>query len=191
MTPAEELTALSVETARQREQIAVLVARVHTLEARLRRARRVLVLGALAVLLAAGAGLLVAWSHGAFESRLMYWRERGRDCGSVDYGPNGALLDWDRSVAERAVACFAAAQAHCKAAVLTRDAGSTDTAETDTFVVEPWDAGGGCDAGMRSLFGIVGNPQTTTTETQCAQVTSANGELTISGCPGFSDLTMP
>jgi hypothetical protein len=190
MTPDEENTALWVETARQREQIAVLVARVHALEARLRRARRALALGALAVLLAAGVGLLVAWRHGAFESRLMYWRERGQDCGRVAYGPNGAL--WDRSAAERAVACFAAAQARCKAAALTRDAGGTDTEETDMFVVEPWDTGGGCDVAMRFSSGIVGNPRTTTTsEVQCARVTSANGALTIGGCQGFGDITVP
>src|SRR5437899_12198666 len=88
-------------------------------------ARRALVLGVLAVLLASVVGLAVAWSHGAFDSRLTYWRERGQDCGSVTYGPNRALVD--RAAAERAVACFAAAHARCAPAVLTRNVGGTDT----------------------------------------------------------------
>lgn len=190
MTPDEESAALRDEIARQREQIAVLTAHGHTLEARLRIARRALVLGALAVILAASIGVLFAWSRGAFESRLMYWRERGQNCGSVVYyGPTGTLRD--QSAAEQAVACFSTAHASCKAATLTRDKGGTDTSETDTFVVEPWASGGGCDVGMHYSFGIVGSQRVTTREVQCARVTSANGILTISGCQGFDDIAMP
>lgn len=189
MTPDEEIAALRVEVAEQREQIAMLMSRAHRLEARLRNARRALVLVALAVLLAMSVGMLFAWSRGAFESRLMYWRERGQDCGNVVYGPNRALTD--PSAAEQAVACFTAAHARCKAATLTRDVGGTDTPETDTFVIEPWASGGGCDLGLYFSFAIVGSQRTTTREVQCARVTSANGPLTIGGCQGFDDITMP
>lgn len=189
MTPDEEIAALRVDIARQRDQIAVLMTRIHTLEARLRITRLALVLAALAVLLAMSIGLLFAWSRGAFESRLMYWRERGQNCGSVVYGPNGALRD--HSAADQAVACFAAAYASCKAGALTRDVGGTDTEETDTFVIEPWTSGGGCDVRLYSTAGIVGSQRTTTREVQCARITSANGILTISGCQGFGDITMP
>ncbi|HEX8036584.1 MAG TPA: hypothetical protein VF510_22190, partial [Ktedonobacterales bacterium] len=109
--------------------------------------------------------------------------------GSVTYGPNRALVD--RAAAERAVACFAAAHARCAPAVLTRNVGGTDTGETDTFVVEPRDTGGGCDVGLHYSFGIVGSPRTTTREVQCARVTAADGALTISGCQDFRDITMP
>lgn len=153
-------------------------------------ARPALVLGALALLLVGGVGFLVAWSHGAFESRLMYWRDRGQVCGSVTYGPNGALTN--RGAAERAVACFVAAHARCQAAVLTRNVGGMDTGETDTFVVEPRDTGGGCDVGLHTSFGIVGSPRTTTREVPCTRVTtSASGALTIGGCQGLDDITMP
>lgn len=151
--------------------------------------RRALALGALAVLLMVGVGLLVAWSHGAFESRLMYWRERGQDCGSVTYLPDGSLID--RSAAERAASCFVAAYARCEPAALTRNPGGTDGGGTETFVVEPRESGKGCDVGLRYTFGISGSPRSTTEEAQCAYVTSANGALTIAGCQGFGDITIP
>ncbi|HEX6540797.1 MAG TPA: hypothetical protein VF040_03505 [Ktedonobacterales bacterium] len=189
MTPKDENAHLWDELARQREHIAALMAREHRLETRLRIARWVLLAGVLAVLLTVGAGLLVARSHGAFESRLTYWREHGQNCGSFNYWPNGTLVD--RSAAQQAVACFVAAHARCKAAAVTRNVSGTDTGETDTFVVEPWDGGGGCDVGLHSSFGIAGSNRVTTREVQCARVTSANGTLTIGGCSGFDDITMP
>lgn len=189
MTPDEEIAALNAEIARQRQQIALLQANMHALEARLSTARWGVKLGALAVLLTVGIGLLVVRSHGAFESQLTYWRECGQACGTVVYGPNGALVN--QSAAEQAVTCFAAAYAQCKAAVLTRDVGGTDTSETNTFVVEPWDGGGGCDVGLHDSFGIVGSPTVTTRDVQCTSVASGNGTLPISGCQGFDGFTMP
>jgi hypothetical protein len=96
----------------------------------------------------------------------------------------------NQSEAVQAVACFTAAHAICKAATLTRIEGGIDTSESDTFVVEPWNGGGGCDVGLLSIGG--GITGTSTREVQCASVTSADdGELTISGCPGFGDITLP
>lgn len=190
MTPDEEVAHLWAENTHQREQIAALTMRARVLEGRLRVLRWTLVLGALAVLLAGGIGLLVARSQGAFESRLAYWRERGQHCGDIRFSPNGALVN--QSEADQAVACFAAAHATCKAATLTRDVSGTDTSETDTFVVEPWDGGGGCDVGLHVEGGIVGSNHATSVDIQCAHVTGAeDGKLTISGCPGFGDITLP
>jgi hypothetical protein len=188
MTPDEETAHLWAENTRQREQIAALTARARVLEGRLNRLRWALMLGVLAVLLATGIGLLVARSQGAFESRLTYWRERGQHCGDIQVGLNSAVAD--QSEAVQAVACFTAAHAICKAATLTRIEGGVDTSETDTFVVEPWNGGGACDVGLLSIGG--GITGTSTSEVQCARVTSADdGELTISGCPGFGDITLP
>lgn len=189
MKPDEEIAHLWDENTRQREQIAALTARARVLEARLVRLRWALMLGVLAVLLVVGIGLLVARGQGAFESRLTYWRERGQHCGDIRFGPNGALVD--QSEAVQAVACFTAAHTICKAATLTRIEGGIDTSETDTFVVEPWNGGGGCDVGLHVEGGIVGSNHTTSTDTQCAHVTGESGQLTISGCPGFGDITLP
>jgi len=194
MTPDEEIAHLWTENTRQREQIAALTARARVLEGRLNRLRWMLrwalVFGVLAVLLAGGIGLLVARSQGAFESRLTYWRERGQHCGDIRFSPNGVLVD--QSEADQAVACFAAAHAICKAAALTRDVGGVDTEEADTFVVEPWNGGGGCDVGLHIDFDMVSGNHTTTRDIQCASVSSADdGELTISDCPGFGDITLP
>ncbi|HKT39986.1 MAG TPA: hypothetical protein VJR48_16555 [Ktedonobacterales bacterium] len=188
MKPDEETAHLWAENTRQREQIAALTARARVLEGRLNRLRWALMLGVLAVLLAVGIGLLVARSQGAFESRLTYWRERGQNCGDIQFGPNRVLVD--QSEAVQAVACFTAAHTICKAATLTRIEGGVDTSETDAFVVEPRDGGGGCDVGLLSIGG--GITGTSTSEVQCASVTSSDdGELTISGCPGFGDITLP
>ncbi len=189
MTPDEETAHLWAENTRQREQIAALTARERVLEGRLNRLRWALMFGVLAVLLAVRIGLLVARSQGAFESRLTYWRERGQHCGDIGITPNGALVD--RSEADQAIACIAAAHMICKAATLTRDAGGTDTTETDTFVVEPWNGGGGCDVGLHVEHYIVSGNHTFSMDTQCAHVTAAYGELTISGCPEFGDITLP
>src|SRR5690348_9801509 len=159
MTPDEEIAHLWGENSRQREEIAALVARERMLQRRLRIMRWTLILGVLVVLLAVGIGLLVARSQGAFESRMTYWRERGQNCGDIRFSPNQALVN--QSEADQAVACFAAAYATCKAATLTRDAGGIDTDEADTFVVEPWNAGGGCDVGLHIEGGIVGSNHTT------------------------------
>jgi hypothetical protein len=156
---------------------------------RWRSMRQAMALSAIAVLFLAGLGLEVAWFLGAFESRVTYWSKHGQNCGSVIYGPNGALVD--RSGAEHAVACFVAAYARCKAAVLTRNVGGIDTSETDKFVVEPRDSGRGCDVGLHYEFILVSGNHTTTIEAQCAHVTSDNGTLMIGGCPGFDDITMP
>ena len=43
----------------------------------------------------------------------------------------------DRSAAERAIACFVTAFAHCRPAVLTQTVPGTDTGDSYTFVVEP------------------------------------------------------
>jgi hypothetical protein len=188
MTPDEETAHLWAENTRQREHIAALTARERVLEGRVNRLRWVLMLGVLAVLLATGIGLLVARSQGAFESRLTYWRERGQNCGDIQITPNRVLEN--QSAAGQAVACFAAAHIICKAATLTREEGGIDTGEADTFVVEPWNGGGGCDVGLLSIGG--GITGTSTCEVQCASVSSADdGELTISGCPGFGDITLP
>jgi hypothetical protein len=190
MTPDEQLAYLSAENTRQREQIAALVARDRVLKRRLHVMRWTLVLGALAVLLAAGIGLLVARGQGAFESRLTYWRERGQNCGDIQFSPNRVLVD--QSEADQAVTCFAAAHALCKAATLTRNVGGVDTSETDTFVVEPWNGGGGCDVGLHVEHYMVSGNHTFSMDTQCANVSSAeDGELTILGCPGFGDITLP
>ncbi len=192
MTPDEEIAHLWAENTRQREQIAALMARARVLEGRLNRLRWMLrwalMLGVLAVLLATGIGLLVARNQGAFESRLTYWRERGQNCGDIQVGLNRVVVD--QSEAVQAVACFTAAHTKCKAATLTRIEGGIDTSESDTFVVEPWNGGGGCDVGLLSIgSGITG---TSTREVQCASVTSADdGQLTISGCRGFGDITLP
>lgn len=187
--PDEEIAHLWAENSQQREQIAALLARACALEGRLNLLRWTLVLGVLAVLFAVGIGLLVARGQGVFESRLTYWRGRGQNCGDIRFSPNGTLVD--QSEADQAVTCFAAAHAICKAAILTRDVGGTDTDETDTFVVEPWNGGGGCDVGLHVEGGIDGGNRTTSVDMQCAHVTGASGELTISGCPGFGDITLP
>ena len=189
MKSDEEIAHLWAENSRQREQIAALVARERMLKRRLCVMRWALALGVLAVLVAVGIGLLVARSQGAFESRLTYWRERGQNCGDIHFSPNQTLVN--RSEADQAVACFAAAHAICKAATLTRNVGGTDTDETDTFVIEPWNGGGGCDMGLHVEGGIVGGNHSTSVDIQCASMTGANGELTISGCLGFGDITLP
>jgi hypothetical protein len=190
MTREEEIAHLWAEHTRQSEQIAALVARERMLKRHLCIMRWTLVLGMLAVLVAVGIGLLVARSQGAFESRLTYWRERGQNCGDIRFTPNQALAN--RSEADQTVACFAAAHTICKAATLTRDAGGIDTYEADTFVVEPRNGGGGCDVGLHVEGGIVGSNHTKSVDIQCAGVTrSDDGELTISGCPGFGDITLP
>ena len=189
MTPDVENAHLWDEIAQQREQIATLEARGRRLEGRLHAMRWALVLGVLAVLLAVGIGLLIARSQGAFESRLAYWHERGQNCGMVAYGPNGKLLD--RNTAERAVACFVAAHARCKAATLTVSRGGTDTEEDDTFVIEPWNGGGGCDVGLHFEGGIVGSNGGTSVDTQCARLISGNDMLTVVGCRGFGDISVP
>ena len=160
-------------------------------ESRSRRrvTRWALVFSGMLVLCAVCAGLLVAWGRGAFESRLMYWRDRGQNCGSVAYAPNGKLLNQD--VAEQAITCFVAAHTRCAAAILIRDAPGTDVEDTDTFVVEPHDSGGGCDVGVRFSGGVVGSNRTTTREAQCAGLMSVNGALTINGCQGLGDFTLP
>lgn len=190
MTREEEIAHLWAEHTRQSEQIAALVARERMLKRHLRIMRWTLVLGMLAVLVAVGIGLLVARSQGAFESRLTYWRERGQNCGDIRFSPNQALAN--QSEADQAAACFATAYATCKAATLTRDVGGVDTDEVDTFVIEPWNGGGGCDVGLHVEGGIVGSNHTTTVDIQCAYVTGADdGKLTISGCPGFGGITLP
>jgi hypothetical protein len=189
MTPDEETAHLWAENTHQREQIATLTARARELEGRLNRLRWALMLGVLAVLLATGVGLLVARSHGVFESRLTYWRERGQNCGDIRFSPNQALVN--QIEADQAVACFAAAHMTCKAATLTRDVSGTDTVEHDSFVVEPWDGGGGCDVGLHIEYYIVSGNHTSSVDMQCASVTGDSGELTISGCPGFGDITLP
>lgn len=151
--------------------------------------RQAVALGAIAVLFLAGLGLEVAWFLGAFESRVTYWSKHGQNCGSVNSGPNTALVD--RGGADQAVACFVAAYARCKAAVLTRNVGGIDTNEADRFVVEPRDSGGSCDVGLHYEFFLASGDHTTTIEVQCARVTSDNGTVTIGGCPGFDDFTMP
>jgi hypothetical protein len=69
--------------------------------------------------------------------------------------------------------------------------GGIDTSETDGFVVEPRDSGEGCDVGLHYESHGASSSQTTTIEVQCARVTSDNGTLTIGGCPGFDDITIP
>lgn len=152
------------------------------------RRRLVFVVGAV-LLVVVCAGLFVAWTHGAFESRLTYWLDRGQSCGSVSYLPNGRLQDGE--AAAQAIACFVTADTHCVAAVLTRNAPGIDTSETETFVVEPRDNHRGCDLGMRFSSGIVGSNRSVNRDVTCAGLASADGRLTIRGCPGFSDFTMP
>jgi hypothetical protein len=151
--------------------------------------RRAITIAVVVALVAAIVALFIAWSHGAFESRLAYWQERGQDCGQVSYYPNQRLTS--PAAAQQATACFAEAYTRCQAATLTRDAPGTDTDETDVFVIETNDHGPGCAVGMSYSFGIVGSNRTTTYEAQCATVTSANGTLTFSGCGDSSAITVP
>jgi hypothetical protein len=150
---------------------------------------RLIRFGVPTLLLAAVVGLAIAWSRGAFESRVAYWLDRGRDCGHITYGPNGALSD-PSATAPSVVSCFAAAYAHCEAATLTRDVGGTDTGETDAFVVEPRSSGG-CDVGLHYEFAIVGSSRTTTIETQCGSLTWDGTLLTFVGCGDLGNIVVP
>jgi hypothetical protein len=150
---------------------------------------RLIRFGVPALIVVAVVVVAVAWSRGAFESRVTYWLDRGRDCGHVIYGPNRALVD-PGGTAPAVVSCFAATYARCEPATLARDVGGTDTGETDTFVVEPRDAGG-CDVGLHYEFSIVGSSRTTTIETQCGAVTWDGTLLTFSHCGTLDSITVP
>ena len=153
--------------------------------------RRTIVIAVIVALVAGGVALFIAWNLGAFESRLAYWRDRGQECGQVNYGPNGMLAN--TAAAHLATACFAAAYASCQAAILTRNAQTgVDTEETDVFVIEPNDHSPGCAVGMSYTFAVGNNrPTTTAQETQCVSVTSAGDGLSVGGCGTFGDFTMP
>lgn len=81
-------------------------------------------------------------------------------------------------------------RAQSRAAKLTQNGPGIDTETTSTFVIEPR-SGGGCDIGLHYSNTLVGGGRNAMIETQCAGMSSVNGELTISGCPGFYDAKLP
>ncbi len=154
------------------------------------RHRRVITLGAFALVVEVALIALVFFGGHLQQWRTGYVESQAQACGALTYA--AGRLTTATSDAQRAEACFAHAEAHCQAATLSASVMGVDTGVAYTLLVQPpLGPFGACQIVLSvTRYGLISMPNRTETAT-CGGVALAADRLMVPNCGTLGPVTLP
>jgi hypothetical protein len=154
------------------------------------RHRRIITVGALALVVEVALVALVFFGGNLQQWRTGHVESQAQACGALTYA--AGRLTTATTEAQRAEACFFAADTHCRVATLSASVMGVDTGTHDTFLIQPpLGPFGACQIVLSvTHYGLISMPNRTETAT-CGGVALSPTRMTVSACGAVGDVTLP